>query len=120
MIAATLMCVTLMWTPAPILEDGVEICHYQTYLDNAEYALVELTEVAVCLQDTQPHTLRVQAIACDGRVGIMSDESNEFTMKILPPDYLAPLCDRADLDRDGVAGYSDFGLFTQCFGQGHE
>jgi hypothetical protein len=115
MIAATLMCVTLAWTAAT-----GDVCSYRTFLDDVPYEEVEILQSAVCLQDTLPHTFRVQAVGCNGEIGPMSDTSDEFTMKIMPPDYLAPMCDRADLDRDGVAGYSDFGLFTQCFGQGHE
>jgi hypothetical protein len=114
MLTTLFYCLTFAWDPAP-----GPVHHYSVFVDS-EVIIESVVEARsdVCFNDITPHYVSVQAFTEDGAPGPMSDGSEEVRMIVEPPFYLREVDPRvaADLDRDGVVGYADFGVFTQVWG----
>ena len=114
MLEIILLCATYVWTPS---EGPVD--HYEVWLDGAPYAtlmpVVEPT-VEICVTDDLPHTVTVRAFDAAGNFGEMSEPSLERVIETFLPSAPLPVPVRADLNSNGVVGFSDFGLLLQMFG----
>lgn len=113
-----LYCVTIAWTLATGPAD-----YYSVYRDSVEQeiqSVLPTPPTEVCLSDGDPHRFAVRAFSADGTPGPLSDWSEPVvrilpaTLRVVPVD----LARRADLDDNGVVGWSDFTIFSGQWGKG--
>ena len=118
MLEVILICVTYAWTASTGPVD-----HYVVYVDGEMYATaLPVTEptAEVCTYGEDPHTVTVQAFSATGDASIKSGPSEPYAFPLPEPRVPLPPYVRADLDGDGVVGFTDFGLFGQFFGICHD
>jgi len=112
---------------------GVKVLSYDVSVDGVVTNIDE-NQIEVCFDSEGFHTLRVVTVYdLDGETWHSVPNVNEGTLdELRPPDWVPPptvttspipvpftrpsaaIC--ADLDEDGVVGFSDFGIFSQVFG----
>ncbi len=114
MLEVVLICATYFFTPTQGPSD-----RYELWLDGAYYASlfsVSSPNVEVCVNDDLPHAITIKAFDVAGN---MTDVDDPSLPRIIHADRIRnplPINVKADLDGDGIAGFTDFGLFIQGFG----
>ena len=110
-------CVPMAWA----LASG-PVDHYSVYRDTEDIEIqsnLAAPPTEVCLWDGNPHRFAVRAFAADGTPGPLSDWSEPIQRVVMDPIRLVVMDDttQADLDGNGIIGWSDFTIFVRQWGK---
>ena len=92
---------------------------FEIFVDQQLYGTVlPLTGPAeVCVGDNRPHTVTIWALFTNGSRVEVQDETLPRIIQADVPQPRPAFMPHPDLDRNGIVGISDFGIFARSFGQ---
>jgi hypothetical protein len=98
-------CPAWEWAPSPLTGVEYEIC-----FDDVEHCTVAQIGDSVCIPSTGVFDVWVTAIYNQNGTLVYFDGDVASALRVVS----------ADFDGDGIVGFSDFGFFTEFFGNGGE